>query len=332
MGYTRHTASRYIIRYAMNSICIHHTRIIRTYFFATVFALFACGTPAVTAAATAELFFDTSDGAVTVGSTIRIPALMRATDEPGINVLDVTFVVRGPARITAIQTGGSIFSLWPTQEISANGTRAHIVGGTPSSVFGSSLRVVDLMVQVTGAGTVTLDAQNATAYKGDGTGAEIAIVSHPLSFTAISGQPINEQSQYLANDTQPPEPFYIELSRDASVFDGAYFLSFFTTDAQTGVARYEVVEGSRPAVDSNGTYVLHDQALATDVAVRAYDGAGNVREETFTTKQSPKTQDTITAAVATFTLWKWLIVIVSILLVLMVGMGARWYWRTKKKI
>lgn len=267
---------------------------------AAIFTLIACVMPVTVWADTTEISLGGPSGPVTVDSFIRVPVLLRATDEPGINALDSTLVVSGPARVVAIQTGGSVFSMWPTRDIS-DGTRIHVVGGTPSSVFGGVLHAYDLVLQITGEGEVVLDPSDTVAYAGDGAGTDRVVSARPIVLKAVAGQPVDEYASYLARDTEAPATFDISLGRDASVFDGKYFLSFFTTDSGTGVERYEVVEGSLSPVVSNGTYVLRDQSLSTGVIVHAYDGAGNVREKTFVPASSR--------------VWRWVMVCIGLLFI-----------------
>jgi hypothetical protein len=85
-------------------------------------------------------------------------------------------------------------------------------------------------------------------------------------------------------DTTPPEPFDIALGGVQALFYGGQFLAFATSDADSGLDYYEVVEGERPPVRSNGSYVLHNQRTSELVAVLAYDKAGNVRTAVYTTE------------------------------------------------
>ena len=210
---------------------------------------------------------------------ILVPVNIQVAGDPGINTLDATVSVSGPAEIVSVQTGGSVFSLWPVKEVGVNSV--HVVGGTPSSVYGS-LKAFTIALRITGEGSIGFES-SGTAYLGDGSGTPEKISSPEAS---IEGTPagditVDALTSSIQKDRTPPESFAITPSRDESVFGGAYFLSFSTVDAGSGVVKYEVSEGDLPVVESDGTYVLRDQSESKSVTVRAYDAAGNVREEVF---------------------------------------------------
>ena len=91
----------------------------------------------------------------------------------------------------------------------------------------------------------------------------------------------NEWSEEIIKDNIPPEPFEIEINHDPSILDGKYFITFLTTDKQTGLDYYEISETrSKKQEDwKRGTspYLLEDQSLRSIIKVRAKDKAGNER-------------------------------------------------------
>lgn len=100
-------------------------------------------------------------------------------------------------------------------------------------------------------------------------------------------------------DTTPPEPFEIALGGVQALFNGAQFLAFATSDAGSGLDYYEVIEGGRPPVRSDGSYVLHNQRTSELVAVLAYDKAGNVRTAVYQTEPTAL-RNVLMGVVATF--------------------------------
>ena len=75
--------------------------------------------------------------------------------------------------------------------------------------------------------------------------------------------------------------FDIYAGQEGSVYDGKKFLSFNTTNAQSGIAYYDVREGGLPPVRSHGTYILQEQHTPVHVTIIAYDSAGNARESIY---------------------------------------------------
>ena len=92
----------------------------------------------------------------------------------------------------------------------------------------------------------------------------------------------------VAADDVPPQEFSIRLEKDEKTFGGRYYIVFNTTDKQTGLDEYQVMEESldsfwdfdwgradAPWVTARSPYVLEDQSLNSTIRVRAIDKAGN---------------------------------------------------------
>ncbi|MEM5812030.1 MAG: hypothetical protein QXG91_04825 [Candidatus Aenigmatarchaeota archaeon] len=89
-------------------------------------------------------------------------------------------------------------------------------------------------------------------------------------------------------DNYPPESFRIYIYKDKKIFNGKYFITFQTTDKQTGIAYYEVAEKqslSKPNIKdlnfekADSPYLLKDQTLRSYIFVKAVDKSGNERIE-----------------------------------------------------
>ncbi|KPJ71375.1 hypothetical protein AMJ50_02310 [Parcubacteria bacterium DG_74_3] len=81
----------------------------------------------------------------------------------------------------------------------------------------------------------------------------------------------------IEKDNISPEPFKIEIFQQPTVFEGKYFIIFFTTDKQTGIDYYEVKEGEGEWKVGSSPYLLEGQSLHSIIKVRAVDKAGNER-------------------------------------------------------
>jgi hypothetical protein len=79
-------------------------------------------------------------------------------------------------------------------------------------------------------------------------------------------------------DTDPPESFTVDVVSDRDIFSGRSFIVFNTQDKGSGIDFYSVQEGNMSPVTANSPYELKDQSLTSNIVVRAYDHAGNVRE------------------------------------------------------
>jgi len=121
----------------------------------------------------------------------------------------------------------------------------------------------------------------------DGFGTPAKLTRKGAVFTILPEKrevPKEEWQEELAKDTIPPEPFEIEIQQTPEIFEGKYFITFSTTDKQTGIDYYEVSEvppiwtlKTAKVEKAESPYLLKDQSLSSIIKVRAVDKAGNER-------------------------------------------------------
>lgn len=230
-----------------------------------------------------SVYVEKPSGVVQVGDTVVIKVHLD-TEEKEINALEGTVSLSGDIRVDAIHTGGSVFTLWPLAPVFKN-QQISFVGGTPSSVFGGRLNVFTIAFTPQKTGIVTFDVSRLIGYLADGTGTPVASYSKNITIFSVAekiNDSRNDLKSILENDTNPPQKFSIEYTKDPSVYDGKVFLSFYTTDAESGVQKYEVIEEGKTYMVTDNVYVLKNQNLEGDVTVVATDTAGNTRSEHIT--------------------------------------------------
>lgn len=197
--------------------------------------------------------------------------------------------------IKDISQGNSIISLWLQEPRFSNkdGT-ADFLGGIPGGycgqipgdpgesnllakiIFGVKTEAlvyppVSLGIEFSKVSQVLLN---------DGLGTPAEIISRGARIMVLSGQPAmprQEWLQELEKDKIPPEPFEIKINQEPSTFEGKYFLTFNTSDKQTGVDHYQVKEGKGEWLKAASPYLLKNQNLKNKILVRAFDKAGNER-------------------------------------------------------
>jgi hypothetical protein len=143
-------------------------------------------------------------------------------------------------------------------------------------------------VKINESGDFTITPNKITAYLNDGLATALDITKN-ISTIAIGGKKTEIQDKWkeiISNDNNAPAPFTIELLRDINLYDGNKFISFETTDVESGISYYEVREGNYPPVRSGNSYVLIDQSSDVDIIVTAYDKAGNFQVATLKQKDS----------------------------------------------
>jgi hypothetical protein len=227
-----------------------------------------------------SLYFEKPESGVHVGDTVIVHAYLD-TEGVEINGIEGAVKVNGAAAVTNLNVAGSVFSLWPNKP-SLSGDEISFVGGSPSGVFGKKNKAFSIVLRATDIGKINLSVKQADVFLNDGKGTRSALIgkSESIEVLKADGNVSNQLGDLVLNDKTMPSSFKIELGKDASVFDGKYFISFYAEDNESGINRYEVRENGLPAVRSGNSYVLEDQSLEGMVEVKAIDNAGNFRIET----------------------------------------------------
>lgn len=189
--------------------------------------------------------------------------------------------------LTDINTAGSEFSLWPSKPIpSESNTSISFVGGSPGGLISKDAIVFNIVLKLQETGQITLSPNNIGVYLNDGKGTKDEVSVKNLIINVLpkksDAQSADDWNTIISNDKTAPESFEITTGKDPSIFDNQYFISFFTTDAESGVAYYEVQEGERDFVRAESPYLLQDQSLKNLIKVKAIDKAGNERIEELT--------------------------------------------------
>lgn len=119
-------------------------------------------------------------------------------------------------------------------------------------------------------------------------------------------------------DATLPEPFELQIGKEASVFEGKYFVSFSTKDNPSGIDHYELLEEQQKGLfkpSQPGTwkvvkspYVLKDQSLKSVIRVKAIDRAGNERIAEFIPPYKPFPYWIVVPVVLLIIIVRWLII------------------------
>lgn len=247
------------------------------------FALFAVNSNSANAA---KVYPVTSSPTVSVGGVFLIDIELN-TEGQEINTVEGELVLSSTTpsyKLVDILLGGSELTLWtekPQIIQSGSTTVLKFTGGSSAGINKSNALLMKLAVEATDSSAIQITPRNLQVFLHDGAGTKKTASAESVSVRIVPA----EESDFvqdtlrdlISKDNTPPEPFEIQLGRDASLFDGQWFVSFNATDTESGIAYYEVKEGDRSAVRSGTTYVLQDQDLKSTITVVAYDKAGNSR-------------------------------------------------------
>lgn len=281
--------------------------------------------------------------------------------EECVNAVDGVIEYSDNINPVDISTGESIFSIWvepPT--IDTENRRITFAGGLPSGYCGrvqGDPRLTNTLVEIvmrapgfsigggaasvgTTTGRISFSPESA-AYLNDGFGTQAVLQTFPSEIT-LSNQRgdgvVDTWREEVSQDTVPPEEFSISLERNDTTFGGKYFIVFNTTDKQTGIDQYQVIEeptsafwdfawgrADAPWITARSPYELQDQSLNSTIRVRAIDKAGNEYVDTLLPSEDLRTTPPGTILLIAMT--GFAIVLFGVLL----GIGYRFWLRHRRR-
>jgi hypothetical protein len=241
-----------------------------------------------------------------------------------INTIDAVVTYTENIQPVDVSIGKSIFSVWVEPPVINKENRTiTFAGGIPNGYCGrveGDPRLTNIVaeivfrspgMQVGGSddNQVRVDfAPETRVLLNDGQGTQAQLASLGATFTlekgAAAGGIVDNWRESVTDDSVPPEKFSIELTKDPEgiYFNGKNFIVFTTTDKQTGISEYEVMEepvlefseftwggvGGR-WIKTQSPYVLEDQSLNSIIHVKAIDKAGNEYIATYVPDESQQT-------------------------------------------
>jgi len=195
----------------------------------------------------------------------------------------VLFFDKDKLEVKELSAGSSVFSLWPEKPVFSNEEgRINFVAGRPNGFQGENASVLKIIFLAKNKGEAKLDFGDTTSFfLADGKGTPVSPWLKSLTLNILE-QPAevslkNEWQSLKESDKISPEPFEITLGREPAIFNNQYFISFFATDKESGIDRYEIQEGNEPYIAGESPYLLKDQKLKNIIRVKAIDKAGNER-------------------------------------------------------
>ena len=231
----------------------------------------------------AEFYFEKLSPVVREGDDFMIGLRLRSEGE-SLNAIQAELSITPNLSVLGIEDGGSIITIWNEHpRVPSNENSSLVFAGIiPGGYEGEDGSILRFKMRAKTAGPATVSLANYGVLKNDGlgSGASTTIKSLVFEIEPRFGSSTSIESQ----DRLPPEPFTPQISKDESIFEGRYFLTFHTADKQSGIDYYEVLEvsptnqppeGSTDWQTAESPYELKDQGLSSDIYVRAFDRAGN---------------------------------------------------------
>jgi hypothetical protein len=262
-------------------------------------------------ATAATLYLDPGVTTLFRGDAVTVSVRLMPDQKSGecINAVDAVISYPDNIKPVDVSIGQSIFNIWVESPVINKDNRTiTFAGGIPNGYCGrvegdpgftnvlANIVFRSPGLQIGSSNTSNIAEIKFTgetrAYLNDGQGTEAPLVTLGSTFNLETvASPvgiIDPWREAVLQDDILPEEFSISLEKDTVAFGGEYFIVFSTTDKQTGISHYEVMEepqadlglftwgaASTPWRKVSSPYKLGDQSLTSTIRVKAYDKAGN---------------------------------------------------------
>lgn len=175
-----------------------------------------------------------------------------------------------------VMYGASAVNFWVKEPNYSEPGYIYFSGLTPGGLKGSDILLFSVVFKTKSDGEAFVKTDNVNIFLNDGDGTNIKLVNTNIDLKiSKEGGSIKLDK---AIDQDPPESFTPMLGAHSEMFEGKYFLTFFTQDKISGVSHYYVKEGVWGVFkEAKSPYVLKDQNLDKRIFIKAFDKAGNSR-------------------------------------------------------
>lgn len=226
-------------------------------------------------------FITSSSGEVISSGDTSVISVFLDTEGAVINSIDGAIVLsdehNGNFEVRDISLANSVMTMWPRKPSLEAGSKISFVGGIPGGVKGDHLLLFKAVVKINQDGRFTVKPTDVVFYLNDGLGTAVK-AKNTTSIIQVEVAKVTRKDDWqtvVSKDNIAPLPFNITLHQDINLYDGKKFISFETTDVDSGINYYEVKEGNNDVVRSGTDYVLIDQLNKKNITVTAYDKAAN---------------------------------------------------------
>jgi hypothetical protein len=227
----------------------------------------------------AEIFGTPEKIEARVGDEFEISWFLN-TDGVGVNALQGKILyLPDSLTVKEIRLGGSLINFWIERPVVDEKSGSITFSGIlPGGFLGEKAPIFSIVFEAKKEGVFPLGFRDISAFlnDGEGTALETKFSGGDILVRGFAGENPS-RAPSAVYDIFMPEPFMPFIARDTHLFRGQYALFFTTRDADSGIAYYEVCEGRRVCVRAESPYLLKNQNLTDEIAVKAYDMNGNRR-------------------------------------------------------
>jgi hypothetical protein len=258
----------------------------------------------------ASLYMDPSTATLFRGDSVTVAVRLDTDEASGecVNAVDGVITYDDSVVPVDISVGKSILPMWvEAPVINKDKHTITFAGGIPNGYCGRvqgdpnlTNTIVELVFRAPGLQVGSGEPKNlakigfadtTAVYLNDGKGTKAQLQTYGANLilnNGIGSEIKDDWKTVVENDNIPPEPFSVALNRESKTASNKFFIEFNTTDKQSGLSHYEVIEETTadsnlfrfgavtsPWAEARSPYVLKDQSLQSVIRVKAIDKAGN---------------------------------------------------------
>ena len=271
-----------------------------------IVGLFSLGMSSAHAAA---LYIDPAFSSLNRADGIKLAVRLDVDEETQecVNAVDAVITYTDNISPEDISIGDSIFNVWVESPVINKEERTiTFAGGLPNGYCGRVIgdpRLTNTLVELifrspgfavggadeSSVARVTFQSET-TAYLNDGLGtkAQLSLYGAQIDLNKTAGSEVLDPwGDEVSEDIFPPRQFSIDIERIPPEY-GKYFATFNSSDKETGIDHYEIIEepisqlgsfkwgrADAPWITTRSPYQLRDQSLNSVIRVKAVDKAGN---------------------------------------------------------
>jgi len=180
--------------------------------------------------------------------------------------------------VSDIRTANSLINFW-VESPTDNSGEITFAGITPGGFNGQQGLLFQVYFIPKKTGSATLVMKDQELFKNDGEGTPLSNITVFARTIALKTIPESPDYNYISEDNRDPEDFEIIRTRDNSLFDGKWFVTFMSQDKGSGIARYEICERLFSCVSGTSPHLLEKQTNNYRITIHAFDKNNNKTTE-----------------------------------------------------
>ncbi len=226
----------------------------------------------------ASIRVETPDTPVPVGQEFFVPITLDTQGE-SVNAIEGNIAFpHSLLEMVDIESGNSIINFWIEKPQRQGAEKIIFSGITPGGFVGSNQNIFTVVFRAKESGLGNIHGSKFQVLRHDGMGTVLPLEINTAWVQVNTSTSVDFFDQMDREDREIPETFVPFITQDPHLFSGKYTLIFSTQDKGSGIDHYEVKEGKNaPYERVESPYMLRNQALDTDIFIKAVDNFGNER-------------------------------------------------------